>query len=71
MVKLHMDGRKAHIEFEGGPKAIAFDVATAISGIYQGMVNNDPEEADMFRYLMQRSLEDGSPVWESRMGSTA
>ena len=65
MVKIHMDGRHAHIEYDSSAKDTAFDIAKAISGIYQGMCSRDSEEAAMFKYLMQRSLEDGSPVWEA------
>jgi len=65
VVKIHMDGRQVHIEYDGDEKDVAFDVATAISGIYQGMCAREGTDADLFKYLMQRSLEDGSPVWEA------
>lgn len=65
MVKIFIDGKEAHIAFDDSAKAVAYDVATAISGIYQGLSNKDEEDAAFFKYLMQRSLEDGSPVWEA------
>lgn len=70
MVKIHMDGRHAHIEYDGDEKNTAFDVATAVSGIYQSMCAKENLDADMFKRLMQRSLEDGSPVWEANHNMT-
>lgn len=66
MVKIHMDGRQAHIEYDGDEKSTAFDVATAISGIYQSMCAREDSDADMFKYLIQRCMEDGSPAWEAK-----
>lgn len=43
---------------------MAMEISAAISGIYQGIHNMDPEDAVAFKYLMQKSLMDGSPVWE-------
>jgi hypothetical protein len=53
MVKIHMDGRHAHIEYDGDEKETAFDVATAVSGIYQSMCTREDTDADMFKYLIQ------------------
>lgn len=66
MVDIKMKGRQANIGFCGSPKDVAMEISAAISGIYQGIHDMDPEDAVTFKHLMQRSLEDGSPVWERK-----
>lgn len=64
MVKIDMNGRIANISFCGEPKEVAVEVGAAISGIYQGIYDMDPKDADVFKRMMQRSMTEGSPVWE-------
>ena len=70
MVKIQTEGLQIHIEYDGDERDTAFEVATAISGIYQGMCARDDADADLFKHLMQRCLEDGSPVWEANYKMT-
>lgn len=70
MVNISMNGRQANITFQGEPKQVAFEIATAISGIFQGMKKNDQADATFFQFLMQRSMESGSPVWNTEHDMT-
>lgn len=46
MVKIHMENNHAEIAFEGGdPLEVGADLATAISGIYQGIKNASEAES--------------------------
>lgn len=70
MVNIHQSGRLANITFQGEPKQVAFEIATAISVIFQGMKKNNQEDATFFQFLMQRSMESGSPVWNTEHDMT-
>lgn len=70
MVNISINGRQANITYQGEPKQVAFEIAIAISGIFQGMKQNDQEEATFFQFLMQRSMESGSPVWNAEHDMT-
>lgn len=70
MVNIYMDGRKANITLQGEPEQVAFEIATAISGIFQGMKKNDQADATFFQLLMQRCMESGSPVWNTEHDMT-
>lgn len=70
MVNIYMDGRQANITFQGEPEQVAFEIATAISGIFQGMKQKDQADATFFQFMMQRSMETGSPVWNAEHDMT-
>lgn len=64
MVNINLDGHHADICFDGTGMDLAMEVGAAISGIYQGLYSQDEEMADVFKICMQRSMTDGSPMWE-------
>ena len=70
MVNISMTGRQANITFQAEPKQVAFEIATPIRGIFQGMKQNDQADATFFQFLMQRSMETGSPVWNAEHDMT-
>ena len=70
MVNISMNGRQANITFQGEPQQVAFEIATAISVIFQGMKKNDQAEATFFQFLMQICMESGSSVWDTEHDMT-
>lgn len=71
MVKIHMENNHAEIAFEGGnPLEVGADLATAISGIYQGIKNASEAEANVFKVVMQQAMADDSPVWSHEHNMT-
>ena len=71
MVKIHMENNHAEIAFEGGdPLEVGADLATAISGIYQGIKNASEAEANVFKVVMQQAMAEDSPVWRHEHNMT-
>ena len=71
MVKIHIENNHAEIAFEGGqPLEVGADLATAISGIYQGIKNASEAEANVFKVVMQQAMAEDSPVWNHEHNMT-
>ena len=70
MVNIHVENNHAEIGYKGEPIEIVEEVSAAVSGIYQGMFNMDPEEAEMFRIMMKIAMDDDSPVWDKKRNMT-
>lgn len=63
MVEILMDGRMAHIKFEGDPVRVAMEIGSAVSGIYQGLKNMSEDDAAMFQLCVMGTMTPDSPVW--------
>ena len=70
MVNIHMENNHAEIGYRGDPMKIVQEISAAVSGIYQGMFNMDPKEAEMFRIMMKIAMEPESTAWERKYNMT-
>lgn len=50
------------LKASGDVVSIAADIGAIINGVY-GMIR-DEEQKEMFKYAMQRGIEDDSPTWK-------
>ena len=65
MLKCDLDGKKdyAKLEIRGNILEIITDIACVISHVYGVIKEEKPFEADEFKLLIKRSMDDGSPIW--------
>ena len=66
MVKIHMEGGKEQILFDGDPMDVAIEISCAISGVHQALDSQNRNDAEMFKQAMQALLEAESKVWRSK-----
>lgn len=70
MVKILIDRPRAEIAFAGNPVLVAAELASAVSGMYQGLTQKDPVDAAAFKACMQEFFEDDSPTWNAAHNMT-
>lgn len=63
MVNIQMDGQHAQIGFTGDPVQVGMKLATAISGIYQGLYSKNRLDAAIFKGAVMGLMDENSPVW--------
>lgn len=66
MLKCDLSGKKgtALVEIHGNVLEITADIIYIISDVYGAIKRENPLEADMFKFIMKRAMDDDdSPIW--------
>lgn len=64
MIECKVNKREAAVMASGSTVELAAELGLLIREIYNAMKDNNPDNADAFRFMMKRGLDDDSPVWD-------
>lgn len=63
MIECKANKREAAVMARGSTVELAAELCLLIGGIYNALKDNDPGNAELFRIMMNFSLDDAAPVW--------
>lgn len=63
MIKCKVNKGESTVMASGSTVELAAELGLLIGKIYNALKDNDPDNADFFRFMMKRGLDDDSPVW--------
>ena len=63
MIECKVNKGETAVMASGSTVELAAELGLLIGRIYNALKDNNPDNADFFRFMMKRGLDDDSPVW--------
>lgn len=64
MIECKVNKDEAAVMASGSTVELAAELGLLIGKIYNALKDNNPGNADFFRFMVKRGLDDDSPVWD-------
>lgn len=63
MIECKVSKGEPSVMASGSTVELAAELGVLIGRIYSALKDNDPDNADFFRFMVKCGLDDASPVW--------
>lgn len=63
MIECKVNKMECAVMASGSTVELAAELGLLIGRIYSALKDNNPGNADFFRFMVKRGLDDDSPVW--------